>query len=58
MSQVEEINHAFLHQLRIEVWQDGEKIGAGDISRHTKEDVVLDDGMHYLKRNCEFRIKT
>lgn len=50
------LNTAFLHELPVEVWQDGQRIGSGRIVRHTKDDVVLDDGMHYLKRNCEFRI--
>lgn len=50
------INHAFLHSLPVEVWQDGERIGAGRIVRHTREAVQLDDGMYYLKHNCEFHI--
>lgn len=52
------INHSFLHRLPIEVYQDGELIGTGIIIQHTKDYIKLDDGMYYMKRNCEFRIKT
>lgn len=54
---VADINLAFLQQQPIEVWQGGKRLGAGMIVKHTKEDIVLDDGMHYLKSNCEFRLR-
>jgi hypothetical protein len=51
------INHAFLHNLPIEVWMDGELICTGLIQRHTLRDIVI-DGMHYFKHAFEFRIRS
>lgn len=51
------INHAFLNSIPIEVWHKGERIGSGLIELHTRDDVVI-RGLHYLKRNCEFKIKS
>jgi hypothetical protein len=56
--QCADLNHAFLHRLPVEVLQDGELIGTGIIVQHTRDAIKLDDGMHYMKQNCEFRIKS
>ncbi|MFC6545203.1 hypothetical protein [Cohnella cellulosilytica] len=50
------INHAFLHGLTVEVWQDGELIGSGRIVEHTRDFIRLDDGNYYVKANCEIKI--
>jgi len=54
---VKVINHAFLHGLIVEVWQNGELIGGGKIVEHTKDFIRLDDGDYYFKTRCEVQIK-
>ncbi|QTH44981.1 hypothetical protein J4772_11590 [Cohnella sp. LGH] len=50
------INHAFLHNLTVEVWQAGELTGTGRITEHTKDYIRLDDEDFFSKASCEIKI--
>jgi len=56
LSNSDHFNTAFLQQLPVEVWQDGEKINAGIIERHIKDAVKI-NGMYYVKSQNEFRVR-
>ena len=55
MMNVKLINHAFLHNLTVEIWDKDELVGRGTIVLHTKDTIKLSDGMYYYK--CMFTLQ-
>lgn len=48
---------AFLRQLPVEVWQDGELIDSGPIEKHIKNAVRI-NGMYYVKKHYLYLINS
>ncbi|WP_240421967.1 hypothetical protein [Paenibacillus periandrae] len=50
-----DFDNARFFAVPIHVYQEGEKIDYGRISKHTDECVVVNDG-YFIKENCVFKV--